>query len=164
MWIIQETWKVVLWNKRHFEEKNGEYAACLKYSVLIVVEKIYKMQHLEGSVRPSYIWDAQLNHTKEPDLPLKMEPIQCSETSAINTETQGKHPKEIIFHLTHGESLKSRNIFWLFHGILMEVHVGQLCLTFHLDVKAHIFECVLWRENVTSSLLPCINLIFSNYV
>jgi len=27
-------------------------AACLKYSVLIVVEKIYKMQHLEGSGTP----------------------------------------------------------------------------------------------------------------
>jgi hypothetical protein len=36
--------------KRHFEEKNGECAACLKYSVLILVEKkMYKMQHLEGS-------------------------------------------------------------------------------------------------------------------
>jgi len=26
-------------NKRHFEEKNGEGAACLKYSVLIFVKK-----------------------------------------------------------------------------------------------------------------------------
>jgi hypothetical protein len=43
MWIIHEPKKVALWNKRHFEEKNGECAACLKYSVLIVVEKIYKM-------------------------------------------------------------------------------------------------------------------------
>jgi hypothetical protein len=42
MWIIQKTKKVELWNKRHFEEKNGECAACLKYSVLIFVEKIYK--------------------------------------------------------------------------------------------------------------------------
>jgi len=33
-----------------FEEKNGECAACLKYSVLIFVgKKKYKMQHLEGS-------------------------------------------------------------------------------------------------------------------
>ena len=32
--------------------KNGECAACLKYSVLIFVEKIYKMQHLEGSGMP----------------------------------------------------------------------------------------------------------------
>ena len=38
---------------RHFEEKNGECAACLKYSVLIFVEKkVYKMQHLEGSGTP----------------------------------------------------------------------------------------------------------------
>ena len=44
--------KVALWNKRHFEEKNRECAACLKYSVLIFVEKIHKMQHLEGSVTP----------------------------------------------------------------------------------------------------------------
>jgi len=49
---MQEPKKVVLWNKPHFEEKNGECAACLKYSVLIVVEKIYEMQHLEGSGTP----------------------------------------------------------------------------------------------------------------
>jgi hypothetical protein len=47
------TKKVALRNKRHFEEKNGECAACLKYSVLIFVEKnIYKIQHLEGSGTP----------------------------------------------------------------------------------------------------------------
>jgi len=35
------------------KEKNGECAACLKYSVLIFVENnIYKMQHLEGSGTP----------------------------------------------------------------------------------------------------------------
>jgi hypothetical protein len=45
--------KVALRNKRHFEDKNGECAACLKYSVLIFVGKnIYKMQHLEGSGTP----------------------------------------------------------------------------------------------------------------
>jgi hypothetical protein len=38
--------------KRHFEEKKGECEACLKYSVPIIVEKMYKMQHLEGSVTP----------------------------------------------------------------------------------------------------------------
>ena len=45
-WIIHEPKKVALWNKRHFEEKNGECAACLKYSVLIGV-------HLEGSGTPA---------------------------------------------------------------------------------------------------------------
>jgi len=39
MRIIQETNKVALLSKRHFEEKkNGHYAACLKYSVCIFVE------------------------------------------------------------------------------------------------------------------------------
>jgi len=52
MWIIHEPKKVALWNKRYFEEKNGECAACLKYPELIFVEKIYKMQHLEGSGTP----------------------------------------------------------------------------------------------------------------
>jgi hypothetical protein len=52
MWIIQEPKKVALWNKRHFEEKNEECVACLKYSVLTFVEKIYKMQHLESSGTP----------------------------------------------------------------------------------------------------------------
>jgi len=37
-------------------EKNGEYIQCLKYSVPIFVEQIYKMQLLEvsGAVRPLY--------------------------------------------------------------------------------------------------------------
>jgi len=39
---------------------------------------------------------------------MKMEPIQCSETSAIRTQTPGNYPKENILHIEHGESLKSR--------------------------------------------------------
>jgi hypothetical protein len=53
-----ETKKVALGNKRHFEEKNGECAACLKYSALLFVKNIYiyKMQHPDGSgAWPSYI-------------------------------------------------------------------------------------------------------------
>jgi len=39
MWIIQEPKKVALWNKGRFEEeKNGDYAACLKCSKRIFVE------------------------------------------------------------------------------------------------------------------------------
>jgi hypothetical protein len=53
MRIIHEPKKVALRNKRHFEEKNRECAACLKYSVLIFVEKkICRMQHQEGSGTP----------------------------------------------------------------------------------------------------------------
>jgi hypothetical protein len=39
MWIIQEPKKVASWNKLHFEENEEECAACLKYSVLLLVEK-----------------------------------------------------------------------------------------------------------------------------
>jgi hypothetical protein len=41
MRIIQEPKQVELLNKRHFEEENEKYAACLKNSVRIFVEKIY---------------------------------------------------------------------------------------------------------------------------
>jgi hypothetical protein len=51
--IIQEPRKGGISNKRHFEEeKNRECAACLKNSVRIFVEKIYKMGCLEGSSVP----------------------------------------------------------------------------------------------------------------
>jgi hypothetical protein len=45
--------------------------------------------------------------------PLKMELIECSETSAYNNKTPGKYPKEYI-HLDskHGESLKSKRYFY----------------------------------------------------
>jgi len=60
MWITQEPKKVALWNKRHFEEKNGECAACLKYPVLLFVEKKYiKCNIWRVAVRPSYIQDAR---------------------------------------------------------------------------------------------------------
>jgi hypothetical protein len=39
---------------------------------------------------------------------LKMEPTQCSETSAFNIQTPGKYPEDNL-SLQHGESLKTRN-------------------------------------------------------
>jgi hypothetical protein len=39
--MIQEPKKVALRNKENFEEKNGECAACVNYSVPTFVEKIY---------------------------------------------------------------------------------------------------------------------------
>jgi hypothetical protein len=38
-----------------------------------------------------------------------MKLIEGSETSAISNQTPGKHPKENILRVKHGESLKSRN-------------------------------------------------------
>ena len=41
-------------------------------------------------------------------LPMKMEPIVSSETSAIRTQTPGNYPKRNKLHLEHGESIKTR--------------------------------------------------------
>jgi len=40
-------------------------------------------------------------------LPMKMELIEGSETSAISIVTPGNYPKGNILHTEHGESLKS---------------------------------------------------------
>jgi len=40
-------------------------------------------------------------------LPMKMEPIGSSETSAIKTQTTGNYPKRNILQLKHGESLET---------------------------------------------------------
>ena len=40
---------------------------------------------------------------------MKMELIECSETSAHKIQTPGNHLKEIIKHSGHDERLKSRN-------------------------------------------------------
>ena len=53
-----ETKQVSIMKQTAFRrEKNGEYRACIKYSVPISVEEIYKTQSLEVSsaVRPIYV-------------------------------------------------------------------------------------------------------------
>ena len=39
---------------------------------------------------------------------MKMEQIECSETSSHKIQTPGNNPEESIQHLEHGESFKSR--------------------------------------------------------
>jgi hypothetical protein len=39
--------------------------------------------------------------------PMKMEPIQCSETSAYKIQTPGNYPEDNIIYPQHGESLKT---------------------------------------------------------
>jgi hypothetical protein len=55
------------------------------------------------------------------NLPMKMEPIESSETSANNTQTPGTYPKESKLQI-HDEAnnrfrhfAKARKIFFLFH-------------------------------------------------
>jgi hypothetical protein len=52
MWIIKKTKNVALWNKQHFEEKNG---VCSMFKILSTYScwrNIYKMQHMEGTGTP----------------------------------------------------------------------------------------------------------------
>jgi hypothetical protein len=43
-------------------------------------------------------------------MPMKMEPIEGSETSAIRRKMPGNYSKENILHIEHGENLKSRSV------------------------------------------------------
>jgi hypothetical protein len=59
---------------------------------------------------PAWTCPVKIPLTSQPlsyciDLSMKMEPIEGSETSAISTQTPGKHPKG---NIKHGVSLKSR--------------------------------------------------------
>jgi len=60
--------------------------------------------------------------------PLKMEQIECSETSAYNNQTPGKYPKEYILDSKHGESLKSRisaSSWWILINKYIEMRGQQ---------------------------------------
>jgi len=50
----------------------------------------------------------QVNEIYFIHLPMKMEPMVSSETSAIRIQTPGNYPKRNKLHLEHGESLKTR--------------------------------------------------------
>ena len=102
MWIIHEPKKVALWNKRHFEEKNGECAACLKYSVFIFVEKIYiKCNIWRVAVRPSYIKDARF-------LEVKLNSSTCFERNPLiirRSTTQIVHMQPLVSSLSASNCL-----------------------------------------------------------
>ena len=57
-------------------------------------------------------------------LPMKMEAIVSSETSAIRTQTAGNYPKRNKLHLEHGESLKTRIIYSCFK-------IFQICTSYY---------------------------------
>ena len=54
---------------------------------------------------------------------MKMELIECSETSAIRTQTPGNRPKENILHIEHGESLKTKILYQL-TGIVSDSYIA----------------------------------------
>jgi hypothetical protein len=84
--------------------------------------------------------------------PMKMKPIQCSETSAYIIQTPGNYPEDNILHRQHGESLKTTInnlqyiVFWVVPWGLKFIsrRFGTL-YRFHLhkwvDVKMELIEC-----------------------
>jgi hypothetical protein len=48
---------------------------------------------------------------------MKMEQIECSETSAYKIQMLGNHPEENIQHTEHGKSLKSK-----MHQLFSKLH------------------------------------------
>ena len=76
--------------------------------------------------------------------PLKMEPIEGSETSANYNRTPGKYPKEYIQYSKHGESLKSRILKQLSKlpfiqrvSITCAKHSSQFQKDFHICFTRH---------------------------
>jgi hypothetical protein len=45
-------------------------------------------------------------------MPMKMERLVCSETSALKAQTPRDYPKDTVRHSIHGESLKSRMVLY----------------------------------------------------
>ena len=57
---------------------------------------------------------------------MKIEQIECSETSAYKIETPENHPEESIQLSEHGESLKSRNENFAFMFIVKSACFGEV--------------------------------------
>jgi len=77
-------------------------------------------------------------------LPMKMEQIEGSETSAIRTQTPGNYPKENILHIEHGESLKSRTIsFVMSVRLSVRIPLDSHWTDFHQLTFGNFFENLL---------------------
>ena len=98
------------------------------------------------------VWSNFILHIQ----PLKMEQIECSETSANHNRTSGKYPKEYRQDPKHGESLKSRNI-WIstFHPQNVMWHIVSLLVrlcTYNADFNIN--GNARWRKLGRPSLGP----------
>ena len=82
-------------------------------------------------------------------LPMKMEPIEGSETSAFKPQTPGKYQKENKLHKEHGESLKSRPHQSYSTQYITYIY-NPLFLSFPLNLKYALF--LFGFPNVTFNL------------
>jgi hypothetical protein len=78
-----------------------------------------------------------------------MEPIEGSETSAFETQTPGKYPKENILHKEHGERLKSR-LEQLYNKIQKGIN-----LIVNIIVNLIVAPCNFLQNHFNSSTKEC---------
>jgi hypothetical protein len=76
-------------------------------------------------------------------LTMKMEQIECSETSEIINQTPGNHPKEDILYSEHGKSLKSRKLIKYKKG----VHYSEIKIFNHLPQNIKSLSCNVKKLN-----------------
>ena len=85
------------------------------------------------------------------DLPMKMEPIVSSETSAVRTQTPGNYPKRNKLHLEHGESLKQGDqLFFNFATSVQRMRL-QVCIIFQVffsKMNPSVLDKVFGRQSM----------------
>jgi hypothetical protein len=157
MWIIQEPKKIALWNKRHFEEKNG---VCSMFKILSTYscwKNIYKMQHLKGSGTPFlYIGRTVLKDLHDWDWSLCSYPSVQENDDKLKTVTfRGSvwqvsvtvclENKECCTELSHFWQVGSCSVCQEFASILLQPKV-QYCV--HNSLQ---FLLILSRMNPIQS-------------
>ena len=77
-------------------------------------------------------------------LPMKMEPIVSSETSAIRTQTPGNYPKRNKLHLEHGESLNTKKLldfYPLFLSLIFSCYFVTVYCSEFCDIYYYVLIC-----------------------
>ena len=85
-------------------------------------------------------------------LPMKMEPIRSSETSAIKTQTPRNYPKRNILQLKHGESLKNTNQDLFESKLFTRNSKLQMYTTVGRPVVTYVCETWVLKENIKTKV------------
>ena len=80
-------------------------------------------------------------------MPMKMERIESSKTSALKAQMPGDYPKNTIRHSTHGESLKSRyiSLFKILHNLTNFSWKPDLCISLNISFL-HTVLYAAWKS------------------
>ena len=77
---------------------------------------------------------------------VKMEQIECSETSAYINQTPGNYPKENTLYSEHGESLKSRKRTFYFKFLSLKMYAiqGTILASAKVGIKSVKYSSCQW--------------------